>query len=333
MPRRVLLSGLFAPVVAAAGRDPSTVLPAGATVLVAGPQGGGTDRWAEAISRALAPSKLRREAVGGPDGVTGANQFEARTAPDGDTALLAPGSAATAWLVGDTRAQFDAGRWVPVLASVGSGVLVSRTAPNAGAALRLAVSQVAGPDLPGLLGLDMLGVAAEPVTGLAGTDAQAALASGQVDAAFLHGPGTAATVQALAAQGIPAQFTAGGLDDAGQPARDPRFPDLPGFTELMRRDTPAGRLYSAWRAVAAAATLEVALVLPREAPANSVAQWRRACAQVAGSPELQTIAAMQEARPLVAAPASTSIAIAAPDADTLLELRRWLGQRYGWHPG
>ena len=197
----------------------------------------------------------------------------------------------------------------------------------------MALTRVAGTGLPGLLGLDLLGTAVEPVTGLSGADAQAALASGQVDAAFLHGPGTAATVQALAAQGIPAQFTTGGLDEGGQPMRDRQFPDLPSLPELLaRHQAPAGRLYPAWRAVAAAATLDVALVLPREAPANSVAQWRRACAQAAGSPELLTVAAFQEARPLVAAPAAMNMALAAPEADTLLELRRWLGQRFGWRP-
>ena len=47
--------------------------------------------------------------IGSADGVTGANQFEARGAPDGQTVLLVPGQAAVAWMVGDPRAQFDVG--------------------------------------------------------------------------------------------------------------------------------------------------------------------------------------------------------------------------------
>lgn len=332
LPRRALLSAFALPLLAAA-RDVA-VLPDGATLLVAGPQGGDTDRWAEALGRALTPVRLRRDAVGGPDGVTGANQFAARTAPDGGTALLAPGTAATAWLVGDIRAQFDAARWVPVLAGVGSGVLVSRVAAQPGAVLRMAVSQVAGPDLPGLLGLSMLGATVEPVTGLSGAEARTALVSNRVDAVFIRGAGAAGAVQSLASQGVPALFTIGALDEAGQPVRDRQLPDLATFPELLSRRQPlGGRLYAAWRATAAAAALDVALVLPLEAPAGTVAQWRRACALAAASPELQTMAATQDARPLVTTSAAISTAAVAPDADTLLELRRWLGERFGWHPG
>lgn len=330
--RRTLLSALALSTVAA-GKD-VPALPSGARLLVAGPQGGETDRWADALGRALAAVPLRREAVGGPDGVTGANRFEARTAPDGDTALVTPGTAATAWLVGDARAQFDAARWVPVLAGIGSGVLVSRVAARPGAILRMAVASVVGPDLPGLLGLDMLGTAVEPVPGPSGMEARDALLNGQVDAIFLRGAGAATAVQWLAMQGVPALFTIGSPDEAGQPVRDRNLPDLPVFPELLARRQPlGGQLYAAWRATAAAAALDVGVVLPREAPAGTIAQWRRACVQAAGSPELMAVAAAQDARPLAAASAATCMAAVAPDADALLELRRWLGQRHGWRPG
>ena len=106
-----------------AGSPPAaTGLPEGAGLIIAGPPQGRLDRWADllvpALGRAMpsafarpAMPPLMRSAVGGVDGVTGANQFEARISPDGGTALLLPGSAAMAWLVGDPRAQFDAARW------------------------------------------------------------------------------------------------------------------------------------------------------------------------------------------------------------------------------
>ena len=332
LPRRALVCSLA--LAALPGAREASLLPEGATLLVAGPEGGDTDRWGEALGRALAPSRVRREKVGGADGVTGANQFEARAAPDGGTALLTPGAAATAWLVGDVRAQFDAARWVPVLAGIGSGVLVSRVAARPGGMIRMAVASVAGPDLPGLLGLDLLGVAVEPVPSLAGAAAHQALLAGEVDALFMRGPGAAGVVQALALAGVPAMFTVGALDDTGQPQRDQLFPDLPAFPELLARRQPlSGALYAAWRSVAAAAALDVALVLPRETPASMVALWRRACAQAAGSPDLQTLAAAQDARPLVAVPAAISTAAVAADAEALTELRRWLQQRHGWRPG
>src|SRR3954469_3731213 len=77
-------------------------------ILVAGPSDGTLNRWADALLPALEQSlppdtSIRRVEVGSADGVTGANQFEARGAPDGMTVLLAPGQAAIAWMVGDPR--------------------------------------------------------------------------------------------------------------------------------------------------------------------------------------------------------------------------------------
>ena len=40
------------------------------------------------------------------------------------TVLLAPGEAALAWMVGDPRAQFDVGHWVPVMAGTASAIVV-----------------------------------------------------------------------------------------------------------------------------------------------------------------------------------------------------------------
>jgi hypothetical protein len=94
--------------------------PEGATILVAGPDGGRLGRWGDAVASALDATlppgtKVRATCTGGIDGVTGANQFEARVAPDGTTVLLVPGAAALDWLVGDQRAHFDAEHWVPAL--------------------------------------------------------------------------------------------------------------------------------------------------------------------------------------------------------------------------
>ena len=81
--------------------------------------------------------------VGGIDGVTGANQFDARVEPDGATALLVPGTAAMCWLTGEARARFDFSRWIPLWAGMGSAVLVSRGPLANGGGVRLGAS---GPD-------------------------------------------------------------------------------------------------------------------------------------------------------------------------------------------
>src|SRR5271166_1871079 len=92
----------------------SEPFPRKVVLLAAGPDDGRMDRWgrllAPPLERALpAGCSLQVGTVGGIDGVTGANRFEARVPPDGSTTLLVPGSAALAWLAGDPRAQFDAG--------------------------------------------------------------------------------------------------------------------------------------------------------------------------------------------------------------------------------
>ena len=137
------------------------------------------------LEQSLPPdSSVRRVVVGGPDGVTGANQFEARGAPDGFTVLLVPGQAVLAWMVGDPRAQFDVGHWVPVMAGVTPGLVAGRQAalaPNG--RIRIAAAGPASLDLPALLGCDLLGARPEPVSGL--TDpgaARNAFAQGAVDA-------------------------------------------------------------------------------------------------------------------------------------------------------
>ena len=74
----------------------------GARLLVAGPDTGALNGWADAVVPALEQSlppdtSIHRVVVGGADGVTGANQFEARGLPDGLTVLLVPGQAVLAW--------------------------------------------------------------------------------------------------------------------------------------------------------------------------------------------------------------------------------------------
>ncbi|WP_216850847.1 hypothetical protein [Acidisphaera sp. L21] len=312
----------------------------GVTLIVAGPGGGPVDSWAEwlapSLGKALPPgTQLRKDLVGGIDGVTGANQFEARTVPDGGTALLLPGSAAMAWLVGDPRARFDVGHWVPALAGITPGLVVSRLSlaqVMAGASVRIAASGPSGQELPALLALDLLGVKWTPVFGLTDAAASAALADGEADAVCLHGRRVAEMAQLLASTGVRPLFSFGSVDDTGRRVRDPAFPDTPALSELMavRPATPGMR--NAWRATAAASELDMALVLPQLTPASMVALWRRACAQAIGSSPVQEQASALGVRPqgVPAATASTTAVLA--DATAQLELRNWLATRLNYRP-
>ena len=338
--RTMLGAGLGLGAAMLAGAAPTT-FPDGATLLVAGPSGSAVDAWAgwlePTLLRVLAPrAGLHRDLVGGVDGVTGANQFEARTAPDGTTALLLPGAAAMAWLVGDPRARFDAAHWVPALAGVTPSLVVSRISmPHILGAtpLRIAASTPAGPELPALLALDLMGANWKPVFGLSEAAAQQALAQGAVDAVCLQGRRVAETARRLAAAGAPPIFTFGMTDQTGQPQPDPAFPGVPNAGALLGARVPEDQLRSAWSATVAAGQLEVALVLPQLTPAAMVALWRLACEQAAASDFVQAQAASLGVRPLPAPAATASTGAVTADAAALLALRHWLATRLDYRPG
>jgi hypothetical protein len=325
---------------AAPAPSPPRAFPDHALLLAAGPEGGQTDRWARLLAspldRALGAS-LRTATTGGIDGVTGANQFDARATPDGSAALLVPGAAALAWLAGDPRAQFDAAHWVPVLAGAAPGIVVSRVGVEAllsGQELRISTGSPAGAGMPALLAFDLLGVRCTPQFGP--PDQAAALEAFRqrtADAVFLHGTDVPEQVSRL--DGAKPLFTLGVLDESGAAVRDPVFPDVPHLAELyasLRGTAPASPLFEGWRASATAVQLEFGLVLPPLTPAARVAVWRRAANQAAIAPETQAACAARAIRPLPTPSAAAFTSSIAADATALLELRRWLNARFSWQP-
>jgi hypothetical protein len=311
-------------------------------LLVAGPADGMLNRWADALLPALEQSmppdtSIRRIEIGSTDGVTGANQFEARGVPDGQTALLAPGFAALAWMVGDPRAQFDVGRWVPVMAGTCAAIVVGRpTVLASQGRARVAAASPASYDLAALLGFHLLGASMEPVFGLTEPDAaQSAFAQGAADAVLLRGHKVVEQFSAFASAGAQPLFSLGAVDDSGHVTRDLTFPGVPHFAELYvarMGNRPSGPLCAAWRASAAAARLEFGLVLPQLTPAAMVALWRRAGIDAISSLGVQATAAMVEVRPLAGPAATANTAAVATSASALQELRRWLASRFNWRP-
>ena len=78
--RRGALAGVAGCLAAGSARSAPSSFPDAPTILVAGPAGGRIDHWAaviaEPLGRALQQGPaLSRQNVGGPDGVTGANQI------------------------------------------------------------------------------------------------------------------------------------------------------------------------------------------------------------------------------------------------------------------
>jgi len=319
-----------------------TPFPDGATILVAGPDDGAMARWARVLRPVLAQSLdpgmgARQTDVGGADGVTGANQFDTRVAPDGHTVLLAPGEAVLDWLVGDPRAQFDVGHWMPVMACVAPAVLVGRAAAFAnGGVVRIAATHPSGHELPAILGIELLGGRAQLVPDAAQNETLAdTLQQNALDAVLLRGHGVAEQAKELAAAGAVPIFTLGTHDETGALVRSAAFPDTPTLPELYaarRGAVLGGPIYDGWAAAATASQLEFALVLPQLTPAAMVALWRRAGARAAGSLDLQA-AALPLGVQLLGGPAATAgMAPAAANGAALLALRQWLSHRFNWRP-
>src|SRR5581483_2814687 len=320
----------------------ANVFPDTAAVLVAGPDGGEMAQWAHlllpALTQALAPGvALRQTLAGGADGVTGANQFDARVSPDGRTVLLCPGEAVLDWLVGDPRAKFDVGHWLPVMAGTTPAVVVGRPAAFASSGtVRIAAAHPAGHDLPAVLGIELLGGRAELVPGVVEDDAlSAAFAHNAIDAVLLRGHRVAAQATVLAGPGITPIFTLGARDEHAALIRPPEFPDTPTLPELYaarRGGTLAGAIAEAWSAAAAAAQLEFGLVLPQLTPAAVAAWWRRAGSDAAGALDVQSAALALGVRPLGGPAATACTAPIAANEAALLALRKWLATRFNWKP-
>lgn len=292
--------------------------------MVAGPVGGRIDRWAELLSRKIGqnlPSHaaLTIKNIGGLDGVTGANQFEVRGEPDGSVAMLVPGSAALSWLVGDPRARFDPGRWVPLWAGAGSAVLMSRVPLVPGRPLRVAADGPAGPELPVFLALDLLGIDGKPV----GASAP--------DAVLLRGGDVTAAMRTASSSGMSPVMTLGVVGADGSISRNALFPNVPTAFELIG---PRGQhpLAAALRTAALVVQLEAGLVLPQLTPAALVAVWRTACTPLLSDAELIAEAARLGTRMVSPAAAPEYTSRLAGDQSVLLALRKWLATRYSWQP-
>ena len=311
-----------------------------ATMLVAGPDGGNLDRWGRLMQPALAlglppAAILRVNSLGAADGVTGANQFLARGEPDGRTVLLAPGDAAISWLVGEARAQYDVGQWVPIMAAVDPATLIVRTgafAPNR--PIRLAASGPASIDLPAILGIDLLGARAMLVPPLPLEAQIDSFARGDIDAIFLRGHRVADRAASLVGMGGVPLFSLGARDETGKPIRCQTFADVPTLAEAhaATRGPIAGPLYDAWLAAAVAAQLEFMLVLPHLTPAAAVALWRRAGAEAMASLDVQAVALPLGVRVISGAEASATGAAIASGQAARMDLRRWLETRFNWRP-
>ena len=314
-------------------------------LLVAGPPTArstdGPMRCCRRFEQSLPPdTSIRRVEVGSADGVTGANQFEVRGAPDGQTVLLAPGQAALAWMVGDPRAKFDVAHWVPVVAGTGVGLVVGRASVFAGdARARVVATNPAGSDLAALLGLYLLGVRMEAGVRSRPNPARRRRPSckGSADVVMLHGATACPSgsppcrLQVLSRCSLSARWTIPGdsVRDATYPQTCRIFPNsmlcAPAASRMGRCTTPGARLRQRATGVrhGAAAT----------------DSCRDGVAVAAGGQRRRRFTRRADGRGVGQCPACwqvrsprTNTAAIATNAAAMQELRRWLAGRFNWRP-
>jgi hypothetical protein len=205
------------------------------------------------------------------------------------------------------------------------------------------VPSFVGPELALLLGLELMGSEAVPVPIGSGA---AALDREDVDLLLLRGASlTQGSPRERASRGWGHAFSLGMVSGDGRLARDPAFMEVPTVSELIERaqadrgstdragtDRMAA-LSIALRSAAAAATLDVALVLPLLAPAAVVAWWRQGCTALASAPDVQEEAARSLTHMVEAGSMAASMTMITTEPPVLLELRRWLAERHQWRPG
>ncbi len=309
------------------------------TLLVAGPAGEQTSRWANACALALSAGfpgspVINTVAVGGLDGVTGANRLDALVVPDGKTAAILPGEALIAWLTGDTRVHFDPTRWIPVMSAMGTGVLLVRlpgnapvtlSAVRAAQPLRLAADEPQSNDLAVLLALGRLGISSTPIFGLRDVAAKSrAFLSGEADAVFIAGEGVPEDMAALiAAGGVP-------CFRLGAAKADAVLPDVPDIATFAGAGAPP--MGAAYAAAAMASTLDFVVVLPKLTDPVQVAAWQAAAAQAVTLPALGAAAAASAVTVGDAGAARAALTAAGLAQADQLGLQAYLAKNFGWQP-
>jgi hypothetical protein len=303
-------------------------------ITVAGPDDSEAGIWARRLqpvlqSRLPPAHRLQLRFVGGRDGVTGANQFDARAAADGSQALMFPGTIAMPCLAGDSRVRFETAHLSPVMAAMTQGVVMMRGSLTARRSrpLRVACHGALEPGSVALLGFDLLAVPAEPVA--AAPSPFEAATHDAADAVLLSGPQAGVQHRALASIGWQPAFA------LGDPASGvwPQSMTAPPLASLLA----AGRggadpLLAAWNALAAACLTPVALALPPMCPADAVARWRQACSACLSDPDIVLLTSTNAIRLVDGDQAASVIAAALAPADAQAAFRFWLQKRLAWRP-
>jgi tripartite-type tricarboxylate transporter receptor subunit TctC len=254
------------------------------------PTAGGSDVWARFFAPFLAehlpgkPTVVVKNVPGGGS-ITGTNQFVQRAKPDGLSILGTSGSTQLPYLLDDPRVRYEFKDLIPILVSPTGGVVYVNPALGAkdardigklrGKKMKYGSQGPTSLDLVPVLAFEIMGLDVDPVFGLARGPARLAYERGeslidyQTSSAYLRN-----VVPLIKAGKAVPLFSWGVLNDKGEFARDPTFPDLPHFAEAYEMaygKKPSGTAYEAFKAfVVAGFAAQKPIFLPKGTPKDIV---------------------------------------------------------------
>jgi tripartite-type tricarboxylate transporter receptor subunit TctC len=268
--------------------------------------GGGSDLWgrfnATLLSKHLAgkPAVVVRNQPGAGS-VSGANLFAATAKPDGLTILGTSGSTQFPYLLGESQVKYDYKDWKVVLAAPTGGVAYVTTRLGVkslaelnklkGQKLHYGSQGLTSLDLVSLLGFRLLGLDVQHVTGFPGrAEGRMAFERGEMTVDYQTTTAYLRSSAPLVKNGeaFPL-FSWGVLDDKGNLARDPNFPDLPHYEEALQIVTgkkPSGLEWAVMRAfLVAGFPAQKLIVLPKGTSDDIVETYRAGVRAMLKDPE------------------------------------------------
>jgi tripartite-type tricarboxylate transporter receptor subunit TctC len=271
-------------------------------------EGGGSDVWARFYAPFLSrhmpgnPNVIIRNVPGGGS-ITGTNEFVARARPDGLSFIGTSGSTQFPYLLGDPRVRYEYKDLIPVLVSPTGGVVylparfgvtdASELGKVKDQELVYASQGATSLDLVPMLAFEVMGLNVRHVFGMTGRgDGRLAFERGEATIDYQTSSAYLTNVVPLVEAGnaVP-MFSWGVLDENGEVARDPTFPELPHFVEayeMMHGSKPSGVAFDAYLAFFGSGfAAQKPAMLQKGTPDDIVQTYRQAFVDAVADPELQ----------------------------------------------
>lgn len=271
-------------------------------------EGGGTDTWARFIGTELVhhvpgtPGFAPTNEAGG-EGITGTNRFASSAETTGTEILVSTASTVVPWVLERKVVRYSFAELTPILVNGTGGVIYARTEAGVRSVndligrdkpLVFGGISATGLDLTTLVAFDLLEAETTATFGFEGRGpVNLALQRGEVDIDYTTTSSYGAAVEGIAKEGkATVLMSFGQLDDAGNVARDPNFPEVPTVVEAYEQlhgKAPQGPKFEAYKTMLGLTyTYQKGLWAPAATPEKAATLLRRSAEKLAGDEDFNT---------------------------------------------